>query len=73
MFTVIDLKTVFPTSILLHNNINEHMNSVYCLFWSESMFRWADRHPGDLPATQTVSYILSIVTQKLTFLVPVIH
>jgi hypothetical protein len=53
IFTVIDLKTEFPTSILLSNTINEHMNSVYHLFLSvSSMFRWADHHQGDLPATQ---------------------
>jgi hypothetical protein len=74
MFAVIDLTTEFPSSILLHNTINEHTNSVYHLFLSESsMFLWADHHQGDLPPTQTMLYVLSIFTQKFTFLAPVVH
>ena len=74
MFTAIDLKTEFPASILLYNTINEHKNSVYHLFLSmSSMFRWADHHQRDLPATQTISYELSILTQKFTFLTPAVH
>ena len=74
LFKVIDLKTEFPTSILFYNTINERINSVYQLFLSESsMLRWADHHQGDLPATQKMSYVLSIFTQKFTFLAPVVH